>query len=199
MYNIFVSEANTNANEYLPGALLEIRVYWWSHSLRIQASFSPVAITTEADREIWGMWHRHDSNFFFCFKNTYWNWYKKLQRDSPLTTLIQFTEREESESVHMREEWPLRSLNPLQSCFIPSNVSHSRGERKGRVGRGGRPVAFHVARRWGSLFVVTQWCASLKPIKIPNVGGWEGCKPKLPWHAYFPVAESEAGLKKVAI
>lgn len=133
-------------------------------------AFPTVAITTEADREIWGTWHRHDSNYFFCFKNTYWNRYKSFSRTPYLQLWSNFQREMESERVHKGEEWPSHCRTRIVFHSIKSFSAWGRKKKS-------RPVAFHVARRCGSLFVVARWCAYRSQSKSPAWAVERDAKP----------------------
>lgn len=129
---------------------------------------------------------------FFLFQKPYWNCYKKLQRDSPLTTLIQFSERVRACTWGRNDHRSVAVRIPSDRVSFHQMLLSVRKKKS-------RPVAFRVARRCGSFVCCRTTARITEANQNPWRGRWEGCKPKLPWHAYFPVAESEAGLNEVAI
>lgn len=124
---------------------------------------------------------------FFLFQKPYWNWASAVLPTYNLDPIFR-----ESKSVYRNDHRSVAVRIPSDRVSFHQMLL-SAGKKKSR------PVAFRVARRCGSFVCCRTTVRITEANQNPRRGRWEGCKPKLPWHAYFPVAESEAGLNEVAI
>lgn len=141
MYNIFVSKGENVQMNLFPAPCWRSRFT----DVQIPSEFKPAFSRCHNHRG-----RRRNPRYvtqrlqqlFFPFQKPYWNRYKKLQQDSPLTTLIQFSERERVHEGGMTIAVP-QSESP-RIAFHSIKCFSVWGKKKSR------PVAFRVARRCGS-------------------------------------------------
>lgn len=163
MYNIFVSEGENMQINLFPAPCWRSRLTDVQILSQFKPAFSRCHNHRGRRRNLRYVTQRLQQ-LFSLFQKPYWNWYKKLQRDSPLTTLIQFSERARACTWGRNDH---RSV----AVRIPSDrVSfHQMLLSVGKKRAGLWHFVLHgdVAL----LFVAARRCASQKPIKIPDVGG----------------------------